>query len=54
VTAPIAYALPYQQFNIGAYRRSCELQFNGDIDEVKIFNRALSGAEVQSIFSATP
>jgi len=51
---PIAYALPYQQFNIGAYRGDCQLRFNGDIDEVKIFNRALSGAEVQSIFSATP
>jgi len=54
VTAPIAYALPYQQFNIGAYRGSCDLRFDGDIDEVKIFNRALSAAEVQSIFSATP
>lgn len=54
VTQPIAYALPYQQFNIGAYRGSCELRFNGGIDEVRIFNRALTATEIQSIFSSTP
>lgn len=53
VTAPIAYALSYEQFHIGAYRGACELRFNGDID-VRIFNRALSAAEIQSIFSSTP
>ena len=42
VTAPIAYALPYQ-YSILARSGICELRFNGDIDEVKIFNRALSG-----------
>ena len=50
----IAYALPHHQFNIGAYLGSCELRFNGDIDEVCIFNRALSAAEIQNIFTATP
>jgi len=50
----IAYALPYQQFDIGAYRGTCELRFNGDIDEVRIFNRALSAAEIQNIFATTP
>jgi Concanavalin A-like lectin/glucanases superfamily len=48
----IAYALPHQQFNIGAHWGSCELRFNGDIDEVRIFNRALSAAEIQNIFTA--
>jgi hypothetical protein len=28
--------------------------FNGDIDELEIFNRALTGNEVLSIFSAGP
>jgi hypothetical protein len=49
----IAYALPHQQFNIGAYWGSCELRFNGDIDEVRIFNLALSAAEIQNIVTAT-
>ena len=30
------------------------LFFNGDVDEVMIFNRALSVAEIQGIFSSTP
>jgi Concanavalin A-like lectin/glucanases superfamily len=54
VSLPIAYALPYQQFNIGAYRGSCELRFNGDIDDVRIFNRALTAAEIQNIFTTAP
>ncbi|HEX2711542.1 MAG TPA: LamG-like jellyroll fold domain-containing protein, partial [Candidatus Acidoferrales bacterium] len=55
IAVPIAYALPYQQFYIGAYRGTCEQRFNGDIDEVRIFNRALSAAEIKSfnIVSAT-
>ena len=51
----IRYDLPdNSKFYIGAYRGQCELRFNGDVDEVRIFNRALSAAEVQSIFRATP
>jgi len=50
---PIAYALPYQQIDIGAYRGTCEQRFNGDIDEVRIFDRALGAAEIGSI-SSTP
>ena len=42
------------KFYIGAYRGQCEQRFNGDVDEVRIFNRALSAAEVQRIFRATP
>jgi Concanavalin A-like lectin/glucanases superfamily len=54
VELPIAYTLPYKQFNIGAYRGTCELRFNGEVDEVRIFNRALSAAEIHNIFTATP
>jgi hypothetical protein len=53
----INYALPTNNnFHIGAYRAggACELRFTGDIDEVRIFNRALSAAEIQTIFLSTP
>ena len=52
----INYALPTNEFFIGAYRAggACELRFNGDIDEVRIFNRALTAAEIQNIFASTP
>jgi hypothetical protein len=54
---PIAINTPLptnQNFYIGAYRGTCELRFNGDIDEVRIFNRALSAPEIQNILVGTP
>ncbi len=51
-TLGINYGLQYEQFNIGAYRGTCELRFNGDIDEVQIFNRALSAAEIAGAFNS--
>jgi hypothetical protein len=30
------------------------LGFNGSIDEVRVFNRALSAAEILSVYQATP
>jgi concanavalin A-like lectin/glucanase superfamily protein len=54
--APIVinYNLPNNdKFYIGAYRGSCELRFNGDVDEVQIFGRALSAAEVQGLYDAS-
>jgi len=37
---------------IGQYTGTCSLPFNGDIDEVEIFNRALSLEEIQGIYLA--
>jgi hypothetical protein len=54
---PIAINSPLpsnQNFYIGAYRGTCELRFTGDIDEVRVFNRALSAAEINSILVGTP
>jgi Concanavalin A-like lectin/glucanases superfamily len=41
-------------FYIGAYRGACNFSFAGDIDEVRVFNRALSAGEIQNIVSSTP
>lgn len=41
-------------FSLRAYRRTWELRFNGDIDEVRIFNPALTAVELESIFTSTP
>ena len=46
----INYAAPNRNFYIGAYRGSCELRFNGDVDDVQIFRRALIPAEVEALF----
>ena len=54
---PLAINTPLptnQKFYIGAYRGECELRFNGDIDEVKVFNRALTPSEILSIYQTTP
>jgi hypothetical protein len=51
-TVTINYALPNQNFYIGAYQGSCQFGFAGDIDEVRIFNRALSAGEIHDVFTA--
>src|SRR5262249_7078652 len=52
---PINYALPdNQRFYIGAYRGGCDLGFNGSIDEVRVFNRALTPVEIQAVYNSTP
>jgi hypothetical protein len=46
-TAPIAYGLPTSNnLAIGAYPWCPESDFTGNIDEVKVFNRALGSGEV--------
>jgi hypothetical protein len=52
----INYFLPDNtNFYIGAYRApGCNLGFLGDIDEVQLFNRALSAAEIQAVYQSTP
>ena len=47
-TASILNSVP---FTIGS-RENGGVPFNGDIDEVEVFNRALSAAEIQAIFNA--
>ena len=47
------------RFYIGAYHGiiaagGCDLGFPGAVDEVKVFNRALTSAEIQSIYQNTP
>jgi hypothetical protein len=51
---PINYQLQNPQLYIGAYRGGCENRFFGNIDDVSIFNRALSPAEIGSLFANTP
>jgi hypothetical protein len=41
-------------FYIGAYRGTCELRFNGEVDEVQVFGRALFPAEVSGLFNNSP
>ena len=50
-TLTINYAQPNQNFFIGGYQGSCQLGFAGDIDEVRIFNRALSATEIYNVFA---
>jgi hypothetical protein len=38
------------RFYIGAYRGTCDYGFTGDVDEVQVFSRALTAAEVESIY----
>jgi hypothetical protein len=46
-TAPIAYGLPTSnELQIGNYPGCSNLGFTGSIDEVKVFNRALSTGEI--------
>lgn len=37
---------------IGAYEGTCGLRFNGDIDDVQVFNRALTDIELEGLFNA--
>jgi len=49
-TTGIGYSLPTtNDFFVGAYRGSCNLHFNGLIDEVHVWNRALSADEVAAL-----
>jgi 6-phosphogluconolactonase (cycloisomerase 2 family) len=53
----INYALPTNNnFYIGAYVAPewCTLGFNGSIDEVRVFNRALGASEILAIYQSTP
>jgi Concanavalin A-like lectin/glucanases superfamily len=46
-TLPIAYRLPTNnKFYIGSYGTNCVAKFRGDIDEVRVWNRALTNAEI--------
>jgi hypothetical protein len=46
-TAPIAYGLPSSnELQIGDYPGCSGLDFSGDIDEAKVFNRALGAEEI--------
>jgi hypothetical protein len=38
----IAYDLPHRELYIGAYRGACDLTFEGDVDEVRLWNADLS------------
>lgn len=42
----IAYGLPSKSLRLGTYRGDCDLPFTGDIDAVRIWNLALTQAEV--------
>lgn len=49
----IGYGMPtHDDLLIGQVGGTCSLPFNGDIDEVEIFDRALSPAEIQAIHTA--
>jgi hypothetical protein len=48
--ASISYGLPSKSLRFGTYRGDCDLPFTGDIDAVRIWNLALTEAEV----AATP
>ena len=50
-TVTINYTQPNQNFYIGAYQGSCQFGFAGDVDEVRIFNRALAAGEIHDLFS---
>lgn len=46
-TLSIGYGLPTnEQFNLGAYRGTCDFMFTGDIDQVRVWSRSLSPSEV--------
>ena len=44
--AVIDYSLPEEATTVGGYRGTCELLFNGDIDNVKVWNKALPIADI--------
>jgi hypothetical protein len=52
---PINYELPSSDdLYIGVYGGTCPNHFNGDIDEVRIYNRALSESEIKELYGETP
>jgi hypothetical protein len=44
--SPIEYELPDESGAIGAYQGSCSLLFTGDLDEVRIWRRALPVSDI--------
>jgi prepilin-type N-terminal cleavage/methylation domain-containing protein len=52
VTRPISYEASPKTY-IGVFYTSPSLFFNGSIDEVRIYNRALSPAEIRAAYNAT-
>lgn len=51
----ILYDLPVRNFSVGRYSNaSCPLDgsFNGDIDEVRVYNRVLNGSEIRRLAKA--
>ena len=49
----INYNLPTSdKLYIGAYQGTCGLRFTGDVDDVQVFGRALTGIELQGLFNA--
>jgi hypothetical protein len=49
---PIRYAANNPDLFIGSFEGQSSFDFTGNIDEVQVFNRALTGTEVASIFAA--
>jgi hypothetical protein len=45
-STPIQYGIPSKGIYIGAYRGTCDLPFVGDIDQVRIWDGALTPAEI--------
>ena len=54
--ASLNYTMPDNQiFRIGGYASSCvNFLFDGDIDEVQLFNRALSAEEIGAFYGSIP
>ena len=52
VTAPSFTATSYQPLNLGYYPRSATY-FKGSLDQVRIFNKALSAGEVTTLYNET-
>ena len=49
----IGYGLPTtNDLFIGRYGTTCVPRFNGEVDEVEIYNRALSQSEIQALYAA--
>lgn len=44
---------PSADFWIGGRASNSSLSFNGDIDDVRIYNRVLTGAEIEELYTAT-
>ncbi|PIU98326.1 hypothetical protein COS61_02040, partial [Candidatus Wolfebacteria bacterium CG03_land_8_20_14_0_80_40_12] len=42
-----------RKFLIGSVKKIANRYFNGLIDEVRIYNRALSAAEIKALYDAT-